>query len=255
MNTIEVNDIAFGYGRENIIEHLSVHFADYEFCGIVGPNGSGKTTLLKCIGGMLPLRSGSIKVNGTPIQQYERKELAKLISYVPQHQDNVFDISVYDMVMMGLYPYQKQWQAARAEDDQVVQKMLKQCNLMHLKDRLLRELSGGEQQRTLIARAMAQQTPIMLLDEPLSNLDVAHRYEIMEILKRLNQQGVMILIILHDFSIALEYASHALLVENGKICAHDIASTVLSPENLRKTFHLTDDFLISEAGHISKKTI
>ena len=103
-----------------------------------------------------------------------------------------------------------------------------------------------------IARAMAQQTPIMLLDEPLSNLDVAHRYEIMDILAKLNRQGVMILIILHDFSIALEYATHAMLMQDGKILNHDVIKAVLSPENLRNCFHLTEDFVITEEGNIFK---
>lgn len=252
-NRIDIEHIAFSYGKSTLFEDLSTTFSDSEFCGIVGPNGSGKTTLLKCIGRMLPLSGGDLKVNGKSIREYETKELAKLISYVPQHQDNVFDVAVYDVVMMGLYPYQKQWQSANCQDDAIVREMLERCNLTHLQDRLLRELSGGEMQRTLIARAMAQQTPIMLLDEPLSNLDVAHRYEIMDILAKLNQQGVMILIILHDFSIALEYASHALLMESGRILEHAPVKNVLSPENLRKSFHLTDDFNITIEGHISKK--
>lgn len=253
MNKIDVEHITFGYEQNPLFEELSVSFADCEFCAIMGPNGSGKTTLLKCIERMLPIRSGDIFVNGKSVKAYEPTELAKLVSYVPQRQDNVFDVSVYDLVMMGLYPYQKKWQVASAQDDQIVREMLSRCNLTSLSDRLLSELSGGEMQRALIARAMAQQTPIMLLDEPLSNLDVAHRYEIMDILASLNKQGVMILIILHDFSIALEYANQALLMKQGKIIEHDDIKSVLSPENLRKHFNLTEEFIITEKGFISKK--
>ncbi|MCQ2277294.1 MAG: ABC transporter ATP-binding protein [Bacteroidales bacterium] len=252
MNTVNIEHIAFAYGKEQIFQDLSADFADCEFCALMGPNGSGKSTLLKCIGRMLPFTNGDIKVNGKSIQEYESTELAKLVSYVPQHQDNVFDVSVYDLVMMGLYPYQKKWQGASAQDDRIVREMLDRCNLTHLSSRLLSELSGGEMQRALIARAMAQQTPIMLLDEPLSNLDVAHRYEIMDILAKLNRQGVMILIILHDFSIALEYATHAMLMQDGKILNHDVIKAVLSPENLRNCFHLTEDFVITEEGNIFK---
>lgn len=255
MNRIEIDHITFGYDKSPLFQNLSAEIADGEFCALMGPNGSGKTTLLKCICGLLSFSSGDIRVNGKSIRDYETVELAKLISYVPQRQDNVFDITVYDLVMMGLYPYQKKWQLPTMEDDAVVCEMLKRCNLTHLRSRLLRELSGGELQRSLIARAMAQQTPIMLLDEPLSNLDVSHRYEIMDILAGLNRQGVMVVIIMHDFPIAIEYATHALLVKDGVVLQHDVRDAVLTPENIRNCFNLGDGFEILANGHISKRKI
>ena len=255
MNRIEIDHITFGYDKSPLFQNLSAEIADGEFCALMGPNGSGKTTLLKCICGLLSFSSGDIRVNGKSIRDYETVELAKLISYVPQRQDDVFDITVYDLVMMGLYPYQKKWQLPTMEDDAVVCEMLKRCNLMHLRSRLLRELSGGELQRSLIARAMAQQTPIMLLDEPLSNLDVSHRYEIMDILAGLNRQGVMVVIIMHDFPIAIEYATHALLVKDGVVLQHDVKDAVLTPENIRNCFNLGDGFEILANGHISKRRI
>ena len=255
MNRIEIDNITFGYDKSPLFQNLSAEIADGEFCALMGPNGSGKTTLLKCICGLLSFSSGDIRVNGKSIRDYETVELAKLISYVPQRQDNVFDITVYDLVMMGLYPYQKKWQLPTMEDDAVVCEMLKRCNLMHLRSRLLRELSGGELQRSLIARAMAQQTPIMLLDEPLSNLDVSHRYEIMDILAGLNRQGVMVVIIMHDFPIAIEYATHALLVKDGVVLQHDVRDAVLTPENIRNCFNLGDGFEILANGHISKRRV
>lgn len=253
MNRIEIDNITFGYDKSPLFRNLSAEITDGEFCALMGPNGSGKTTLLKCICGLLSFSSGDIRVNGKSIRDYETVELAKLISYVPQRQDNVFDISVYDLVMMGLYPYQKKWQLPTVEDDAVVCEMLEKCNLTHLRHRLLRELSGGELQRSLIARAMAQQTPIMLLDEPLSNLDVAHRYEIMDILAGLNRQGVMVVIIMHDFPIAIEYATHALLVKDGAVLQHDVKDAVLTPENIRNCFNLGEGFEILANGHISKR--
>ena len=255
MNRIEIDHITFGYDKSPLFQNLSAEIADGEFCALMGPNGSGKTTLLKCICGLLSFSSGDIRVNGKSIRNYETVELAKLISYVPQRQDNVFDITVYELVMMGLYPYQKKWQLPTMEDDAVVCEMLKRCNLTHLRSRLLRELSGGELQRSLIARAMAQQTPIMLLDEPLSNLDVSHRYEIMDILAGLNRQGVMVVIIMHDFPIAIEYATHALLVKDGVVLQHDVRDAVLTPENIRNCFNLGDGFEILANGHISKRRV
>ena len=249
---IELKNITFGYGGTPLFQGLSTSFQNDEFCAIVGPNGSGKSTLIKCICRLLSLREGSILLDDKPIGQYDTLELARLISYVPQHHDTVFDVSVYDVVMMGLYPYQKKWQVGDAKDDAMVCETLRRCNLYHLRNHLIRELSGGEQQRTLIARAMVQQAPIMLLDEPLSNLDVAHRYEIMDILADLNRCGVMILMVIHEFPIALEYATHALLMKSGKIEAHGHINAVLTPENIRKCFDLGADFKVSEDGNIRK---
>ena len=253
MSHIELQHITFGYGKEQLFRDLSVQIADGEFCAIVGPNGSGKTTLLKCIAGLLSVDSGQVIVNGRGLRDYTTRELATQVAYVPQRQELVFDISVFDMVMMGRNPYQRQWQLANPQDDAIVEEMLGKCNLLHLRDRSVNELSGGELQRTLIARAMAQQTPIMLLDEPLSNLDIAHKFEIMDILQRLNREhNVLVVIILHDFSIALEYATHALLMQSGSVLRHDGVEAVLSPENIRSCFQLGPEFQITPQGHINK---
>lgn len=253
MSQIELQHITFGYGKDPFFCDLSVQIAEGEFYAIVGPNGSGKTTLLKCIAGLLSVNSGQVIVNGRVLKDYTTRELATQVAYVPQRQELVFDISVFDMVMMGRNPYQRQWQLANPQDDAIVEEMLGKCNLLHLRDRSVNELSGGEMQRTLIARAMAQQTPIMLLDEPLSNLDIAHKYEIMDILHNLNrEQNVLIIIILHDFPIALEYATHALLMQAGSVLQHDGVKEVLSPENIRSCFGLTERFVISENGFVTK---
>ena len=254
MSHVELQHITFGYGSEQLFRDLSVQFADGEFCAIVGPNGSGKTTLIKCIAGLLSVDAGQVAVNGRCLKEYTTREIARQVAYVPQRQELVFDISVFNMVMMGRNPYQRQWQLANPHDDAVVEEMLDKCNLLHLRDRSVNELSGGELQRTLIARAMAQQTPIMLLDEPLSNLDIAHKYEIMDILRHLNRdQNVLIIIILHDISMALEYATHALLMRAGVVSHHDEVNAVLSPENIKSIFQLGPEFQISLQGNVSKR--
>jgi len=254
MSQIELQHITFGYGKDPLFRDLNVRIADGEFCAIIGPNGSGKTTLLKCIAGLLAVSEGRVEVNGRALKEYSTRALATQVAYVPQRQELVFDISVFDMVMMGRNPYQRQWQLANPHDDAIVEEMLGKCHLSHLRDRSISELSGGELQRTLIARAMAQQTPIMLLDEPLSNLDIAHKFEIMDILQRLNRdQNVLVVIILHDFPIALEYATHALLMQSGSILQHDEVKAVLSPENIQTCFQLGPEFQITAQGHINKR--
>lgn len=253
MNPIDIRHIAFSYPRKPLFDDLSLCFQKSEFCALIGPNGSGKTTLLKCIAGLLPVLRGDILLNNRPLNSYTISGLAKTISYVPQHQDVIFDISVHDLVLTGRNPYQKRWQIASSDDNAIVDDMLEKCHLITLKDRMLSQLSGGELQRALIARAMAQQTPVMLLDEPLSNLDVSHKFEIMDILRQLNiHRQVLIILIIHDFSIALEYARQAILMKDGKIILHGDISAVLSPENIRNCFELGPEFRIERGGHISK---
>lgn len=254
MSHIELEHITFGYGKDTLFHDLSIQVKEGEFCAVVGPNGSGKTTLLKCVAGLLTPDDGNVFVNGRNVREFGTRELATQVAYVPQRQDLIFDLPVYDMVMMGRNPYQRHWQLANAQDDAIVEEMLAQCNLTHLRDRMASELSGGELQRTLIARAMAQQTPVMLLDEPLSNLDVAHKFEIMEILQRLNKEhNILVMIIVHDFPIALQYATHALLMKSGSILQHDVVKAVLSPGNIRECFDLSERYVISGEGFVTKK--
>ena len=254
MDSICINNLTFGYDKRVIFNNLSLSFQQGDFCSILGPNGSGKTTLLKCIVGLLQPSGGSIQLYGKQMSEYKMMDLARKIAYVPQYQDIVFDISVFDYVMLGRNPYQTAWQMQRAEDKEIVEDMLQKCNVWHYRDTLLQSLSGGERQRVMIARAMAQQTGIMLLDEPLSNIDVTHKFEIMDILQELNEeQNVMVLIILHDLPIAKAYSKQVLLLKAGNLLQFGDENVVLTEENIRNCFDLSEQYVISEEGFISKK--
>ncbi len=255
MSVIELKDISFGYDKTMLFQDLSIAFGEGDFCALMGPNGSGKTTLLKCICGLLRPSGGEVLVMGNPVSAYRAVQLARLVSYVPQRHDSVFDITVHDLVMTGRYPYQKRWQLPDTQDERIVGEMLERCNLAGLRDRMLASLSGGEMQRALIARAMAQQAPVMLLDEPLSNLDVTHRYEIMDILAGLNRQGITVLIVMHDIPIAVEYVTSALLMNGGTLLAHGSKEQVLAPTPLRQCFSLGDAFQVTEQGYIYRECL
>lgn len=253
MNSISIENLRFAYDRKPILNDLSLDFPQGGFCSIVGPNGSGKTTLLKCVAGLLKPDSGTVTLNGKLLSEYKMMELAQEIAYVPQYQDIVFEISVFDYVMLGRNPYQTPWETERPEDRDVVREMLEKCNVWHHRDHLLQELSGGERQRVTIARAMAQQTGIMLLDEPLSNLDVTHKFEIMDILQALNEErGTTILIILHDLPIAKAYSKQVLLLKDGNLLQFGDTGAVLTEENIRCCFNLTNRYAVSEDGFITK---
>ena len=254
MDCISINNLTFGYDKKTIFKDMSLSFPQGNFCSILGPNGSGKTTLLKCIVGLLQPDGGTISLHGKPLSEYKMMDLAREIAYVPQYQNIVFDISVFDYVMLGRNPYQTPWEMQRAGDKEIVEEMLQKCNVWHYRDTLLQSLSGGERQRVMIARAMAQQTGIMLLDEPLSNIDVTHKFEIMDILQELNEHsGTTVLIILHDLPIAKAYSKQVLLLRSGSALQFGDKNAVLTEQNIRNCFDLSDVYDISEAGFITKK--
>ena len=252
MDSIRIDNLAFAYDSRVIFNDLSVRFPQGGFCSVLGPNGSGKTTLLKCIVGLLKPDRGVVTLHGKALSEYKMMDLARKIAYVPQYQDIVFDISVFDYVMLGRNPYQTPWEMQRVGDKEVVEEMLERCKVWRYRDSLMQALSGGERQRVMVARAMAQQTGIMLLDEPLANIDVTHKFEIMDILRELNEERqTSILIILHDLPIAKAYSKQVLLLKEGKMLHFGDTDAVLTEENIRSCFDLTERYAVSEEGFIT----
>ena len=252
MDSIRIDNLAFAYDSRVIFNDLSVRFPQGGFCSVLGPNGSGKTTLLKCIVGLLKPDRGVVTLHGKALSEYKMMDLAREIAYVPQYQDIVFDISVFDYVMLGRNPYQTPWEMQRVGDKEVVEEMLERCKVWRYRDSLMPALSGGERQRVMVARAMAQQTGIMLLDEPLANIDVTHKFEIMDILRELNEERqTSILIILHDLPIAKAYSKQVLLLKEGKMLHFGDTDAVLTEENIRSCFDLTERYAVSEEGFIT----
>ena len=241
MDCISIDRLTFGYDKKVIFNDLSLSFGQGNFCSILGPNGSGKTTLLKCIVGLLQPSGGMISLYGKPMSEYNMMDLARKIAYVPQYQDIVFDISVFDYVMLGRNPYQTPWEMQRAEDKEIVEEMLQKCNVWHYRDTLLQSLSGGERQRVMIACALACRPKLLIADEP-------------TILQQINEeQKVTVLIILHDLPIAKAYSKQVLLLKEGNLLQFGDENAVLTEENIRKCFNLSDVYDISKAGFITKK--
>ena len=249
---IEIQDFSFSYHQKNVLTDVSAHFAYKDFCVIIGPNGAGKSTLLKSIL-KLTGETEKIRLKGKALTQYTFKDLAKEIAFVPQHCDIVFDFSVEEIVMMGRHPHQKRWSIPTTNDRQCVEHALEITKLTELKEKQLTQLSGGELQRALIARAIAQDTPILLLDEPLSNLDIAHQFEVMDILTELNQQqNRTILMVIHDFAIAKQYAKNALLLKDGHVFGYGSCSEMITPEKISKLFDLPPRLHLDQNGNVFK---
>ena len=250
---ISVKELSFSYDKKPVLADLSFGLAAGDFCAVIGPNGSGKSTLLKAVSGLLPEPSvkSAVSVDGQPLSGYTPLLLARKVAYVPQRVDIVFDFTVFDTVMMGRHPHQSRWETGTPHDIEVVNEMLGKTGLLHLKDRMLTQLSGGEVQRVMIARAMAQQTPILLLDEPLSNLDVTHKFEVMRLLRTLNrEQNVTVLIVVHDFAFAKQFAATTLLLKNGKRLAYGKTDEVITLPMIRDAFDMDDDYLLDERGNV-----
>jgi len=251
---IEIKNLSFAYDNKIVLDDISTHIHQGDFYAITGPNGSGKTTLLKIIAGLIPTKD-SVFINQITIKNLKIREIAKKIAYVPQNQDTTFNFSVFDTVMMGRNPYQSRWETFSEKDNHIVLDALEKTNLLHLKDRFTNQLSGGEQQRVRIARSMAQDTPILLLDEPLSNLDIVNQFEIMDILSYLNKNKKRtIIIVLHNFSIALQYVKQMMMIKEGNIIYSGNTQDVLTPKHIRELFDLSDQYLIDQQGNILKKT-
>ncbi|MCD6260410.1 MAG: ABC transporter ATP-binding protein [Thaumarchaeota archaeon] len=236
---LKVDRVQFYYEARKVLDEISFEAGEGEFIGLIGPNGSGKTTLLKIIDGILRPKVGSVYLDCKRISELDPKELARELAIVPQTADLSFDLKVFDVVMMGRYPYLRKLSLEREIDEEKVRFWMKLTNTLHLAERSIKEISGGERQRVLIARALAQEPRILLLDEPTSNLDVCYQIEIMNLLKELVEKlGLTIICAIHDLNLAARYSDKIILINGGRIKGIGRPIEVLTKENLRDVFKI-----------------
>lgn len=221
MSLIEFQDVGFAYGRIPVLRDISVQIEANSFWTIIGPNGAGKTTLLNLLTHILHPQHGAVLLESKPLVTYATAELANKISLVRQESAPVFGFSVFETVLMGRFYRNKGLLFESLQDRQAVHRCLEATDTLGLADRPLAALSGGERQRVFIARALAQETPILLLDEPTSHLDLRHQVRIFDLLKQMQrQQGKTIILVSHDINLACQYADRMLLLakEGQAIC-------------------------------------
>ena len=236
---LKIDGVQFYYEARKVLDEISFEAGEGEFIGLIGPNGSGKTTLLKIIDGILKPRIGSVYLDFKRISELDPKELARELAMVPQTADLSFDLKVFDVVMMGRYPYLGKLSFEGEVDEEKVRFWMKLTNTLHLAERSIKEISGGERQRVLIARALAQEPRILLLDEPTSNLDVCYQIEIMNLLKELVEKlGLTIICAIHDLNLAARYSDKIILINGGRIKGIGRPIEVLTKENLRDVFKI-----------------
>lgn len=235
---LEAKEITAGYDRsKDILQAVSVAVETGQFVGLLGPNGSGKSTLLRVLTRVLSPRLGTIHLDGREIARWTPLEIAKRVAFVPQQEPAAFDFTVREVVLMGRYPHHARFRGDTAEDHAIVDRALQECDALALQDRPVTQLSGGEHRRVLLARALAQQTPLLLLDEPTAHLDVTHQAELLVTVRRLcREENKGALAALHDLNQAAEFCDRLVLVSRGRVIAEGTPEAVMTPDHMRLAY-------------------
>ncbi len=232
---INIKNISFAYDAKKIIDEISFDIGDNQFIAILGNNGAGKSTLLKCLNGIYHAKGGKVYVSGEETLSMHRKEAAKRIAYVAQKNEGS-RVTVFDTVLLGRKPYIK-WDATN-NDIEIVKNIIRQMELEYIELRYIDEISGGELQKVMLARALAQQPKFLLLDEPTSSLDPRNQYEVLRIIRRIAKEwGIAVAIVIHDLNLALRYCDKYLFLKDGNIFSYGGLET-MTPECLEAVYKM-----------------
>ena len=234
---LEFRELRAAYDGVETLHGVSAHLAPGKLTAIIGPNGCGKSTLMKCAVGLMKPSGGEILLNGQPLSVIPEKERARHLSYMPQSRIAP-DISVRHLVTHGRYPHLKWGQSLRREDREIVQAAIERVKLGALVNRPVSRLSGGERQRAYLAMMLAQQTAVMLLDEPTAYLDLSSQFALMELLRALCREGRSVILVLHELSLALEYTDSLLLMERGRLVAAGSPEEVYRSGQIQRVFSI-----------------
>ena len=251
MNEITVENLYWkpDSATHPITNRISTQFTKGRFIGILGPNGSGKTSFARQLLHLLKSDDGRIFYAETNIAKLSRKQIAKNIAFLPQNTQVDAEFTVYDIVAMGRTPHKSKFESLSDKDKQRIEEAMEYANCMHLKDRIITSLSGGERQRVLIARTIAQETDFILLDEPISSLDIKHQVELMNTFAKLQiERGVTVIAILHDLNMASSYCTDIILMRQGEIYKQGKKEEVLQPDILQAVYGISFELVEKEGG-------
>ena len=251
MPSLLLEKIAFNYGDTFRLEEIDLSIPEGSFLALIGPNGSGKTTLLQLMSGLLDPRSGRIALDGQPLDQLSRSQLARQMAVISSEQHFEFPFPVAEVVTMGRFPYLGRFEKLTRGDREIVDEALEWTQTLHLRDRPISQLSSGERQRVLIARAVAQKPSILMLDEPNVHLDLNHQIAIFRLLRRLNQEfSVTVVVVLHDLTAAAVFCQTVALLCEGKLAKTGPPQEVITTEILRDVYRADIEVHPSPLGGI-----
>jgi iron complex transport system ATP-binding protein len=255
---LQATDISFAYDRrrgagQRVLDGVSLAVERGSIVGLLGPNGSGKTTLLRILAGVLPPQSGRVTIDGRPIDQMSRRDLARRVAVVPQETHSTFDFSVIDMVLMGRYPHLGAFELEGADDQAIARDALAATGTAALEARPFATLSGGEKQRVVIASALAQASDVLLLDEPTAALDLGYQFEITALLRRLNaERGTTMIVSTHDLNLVAALCERVVLLKQGRVVAQGATEATLTAEHIRLLYEVDADVQFHPlAGHLT----
>lgn len=237
MGTLQTEHLSLGYDATTIIEQLSLTIPSGKITALVGPNGCGKSTLLRGLARLLQPKHGAVYLDGQAIQRTSTRDLAKQLGILPQNPQAPEGLNVRDLVAQGRYPHQRWFQQWSAADEHALADALQITGMTHLADRAVDALSGGQRQRAWIAMTLAQDTPVVLLDEPTTFLDLAHQIEVLQVLEQLNRvQGRTVIMVVHDLNHAARHADHVVAMRAGAVVAAGSPRQIITPQLLRDVF-------------------
>ena len=236
MSIVEVIDLTFSYEDNKVLDKINFAVKDQEIFAILGPNGSGKSTLARLLSNFLEIEQGEIYLANKALSTYQQKELTTKLAVLPQQQSVGFDFTVEEIVSMGRRPYLKNWQGLTSEDQQVIDYCLELTNTAQFAERRINSLSGGEKQRVFLAQTLAQEPEVLVLDEPTSELDINYQLEIFSLLKDLQQQGITIIVIMHNLNLASQYCDRLALLGQKKIKEIGTPKEVITEANIKDVY-------------------
>ncbi|MDO9592404.1 MAG: ABC transporter ATP-binding protein [Erysipelotrichaceae bacterium] len=236
---IFVEGLHFGYTRVPVLNGVDMRIKKGSFTTIVGPNGSGKSTFIKNITRIVRMDRGIIKLNDRDLSTYTQRELSRIVASVPQVSSTEFDFTAHEVVMMGRYPHLRRFQAESEEDYRIVEEAMLATGVWEMKDASINSLSGGEKQRVIIARALAQQPEILVLDEPIAHLDLHHQIELMRLTRRLTKErGITVLAILHDLNFAIEFSDYVFMMNKGRVYREGSPASVIQAHHIKEVYEV-----------------
>ncbi|WP_168581442.1 ABC transporter ATP-binding protein [Gephyromycinifex aptenodytis] len=233
---LSAESLCVGYEKRCVIDGFDLEVASGEFTAIIGPNACGKSTLLKALARLLPASAGRVVLDGRPIHDHKTVEVAKVLGLLPQHTTVAEGIRVADLVSRGRFAHQRFLRRWNEKDTLAVEEAMRDAKVSDLATRVVDELSGGQRQRVWLATVLAQQTPLLLLDEPTTYLDINHQLEVMELCSQLNRRGRTVVTVLHDLNHAARFATHVVAMREGRLVAQGPPAEVLTPDLLAEVF-------------------